>query len=55
MHDDWGHERDTFFSEKMMEELVYEPTKRIVQHVNPRAPFLSCIPAAILPASCLTS
>jgi hypothetical protein len=34
MHDDWGHERDTFFSEKMMEELVYEPTKRIVQYVK---------------------
>ncbi len=33
-HDDWGTERDTFFSEKMMEELVYEPTKRIVDHVK---------------------
>ena len=33
-HDDWGTERDTFFSEKMMEELVYEPTKRIVDHIK---------------------
>jgi hypothetical protein len=28
-HDDWGTERDTFFSEAMMEEMVFEPTKRI--------------------------
>ena len=33
-HDDWGTERDTFFSERMMEALVFEPTKRIVQHVK---------------------
>lgn len=33
-HDDWGTERDTFFSEKMMEEIVFEPTKRIVDHVK---------------------
>ena len=33
-HDDWGTERDTFFSEKMMEELVYGPTKRIVDHIK---------------------
>ncbi len=33
-HDDWGTERDTFFSEKMFEELVYEPTKRIVEHIR---------------------
>ena len=33
-HDDWGTERDTFFSEKMMEELVLEPTKRIVDHIK---------------------
>ena len=25
-HDDFGTERDTFFSEKIMEDLVYEPT-----------------------------
>lgn len=33
-HDDWGTERDTFFSENMMEDLVLEPTRRIVQHVK---------------------
>ena len=35
-HDDWGTERDTFFSEKMMEELVYEPTKTIIDHIKGR-------------------
>jgi len=34
LHDDWGTQRDTFFSEKMMEELVFEPTKRFVDHVK---------------------
>ena len=33
-HDDWGTEKDTFFSERMMEELVYEPTKKIVDHIK---------------------
>ena len=33
-HDDWGTERDTFFSEKMMEELVFHPTKRIFDHIK---------------------
>jgi len=33
-HDDWGTERETFFSPAMMEDLVFEPTKRIVQHVK---------------------
>jgi hypothetical protein len=33
-HDDWGTERETFFSERMMEELVYEPTKSIVDHIK---------------------
>lgn len=33
-HDDWGMERDTFFSEKMMEEIVFEPTRRIVNHIR---------------------
>lgn len=33
-HDDWGTERDTFFSNRMMEELVYEPTRKIVEHVR---------------------
>lgn len=34
IHDDWGTERDTFFSPKMMEGLVFEPTKRIVDHIK---------------------
>jgi len=34
IHDDWGTERDTFFSEKVMEELVYEPTKRMIDHIK---------------------
>ena len=34
LHDDWGTERDTFFSEKMMEELVFEPTKRLIDHIK---------------------
>ena len=34
LHDDWGAEKDTFFSEKMMEDLVFEPTKRIVDHIK---------------------
>jgi hypothetical protein len=33
-HDDWGTERDTFFSEKMFEELVLEQTARIIKHVK---------------------
>lgn len=33
-HDDWGTERDTFFSEKMMEEIVYEPTELFFRHVQ---------------------
>ena len=33
-HDDWGTERDTFFSEKMMEEIVFPPTKRIFDHIK---------------------
>jgi len=34
LHDDWGTERDTFFSERMMEELVFAPTKRLVDHIK---------------------
>ncbi len=34
IHDDWGTEKDTFFSPKMMEELVFEPTKRIIDHIK---------------------
>jgi len=33
-HDDWGTERDTFFSETMLEELVMESTKKIIRHVQ---------------------
>ncbi len=35
-HDDWGTERDTFFSAAMMEDLVFEPTKRIIDHIKGR-------------------
>lgn len=34
LHDDWGTEKDTFFSERMMDELVFEPTKRIIDHIK---------------------
>ena len=34
LHDDWGTERDTFFSEKMMEDLVFAPTKRFVDYIK---------------------
>ncbi|NLV50039.1 MAG: hypothetical protein GXY20_05030 [Clostridiales bacterium] len=34
LHDDWGTERDTFFSEKMMEDIVFSPTKKIVDHIK---------------------
>lgn len=33
-HDDWGTEKDTFFSREMLMELIYEPTKRIIDHVH---------------------
>ena len=39
LHDDWGTEKDTFFSEKMMEELVFEPTKRIIDHIKSKGVF----------------
>ena len=35
-HDDWGTERDTFFSEQMMEDIVYQPTKRLFDHIHSR-------------------
>ncbi len=35
-HDDWGTERDTFFSAQMMEDIVFAPTKRIVDHIRSR-------------------
>ena len=34
IHDDWGTEKDTFFSPKMMEELVFEPTKHVIDHIK---------------------
>ncbi|HHT17421.1 MAG TPA: hypothetical protein GXZ77_06905 [Papillibacter sp.] len=34
IHDDWGTEKDTFFSPQMMEQLVFEPTKRILDHIK---------------------
>lgn len=33
-HDDWGTEKDTFFSPKMMEEIVFEPSKKIISHIK---------------------
>ena len=33
-HDDWGTEKDTFFSEKYFEDMVYAPTKRFIDHVK---------------------
>jgi hypothetical protein len=33
-HDDWGTERDTFFSESMMERLVLEPSRKIISHIK---------------------
>lgn len=33
-HDDWGTERDTFFSPRMMEELVFGPTKKIIDTIK---------------------
>ena len=35
-HDDWGTERDTFFSPAMMEEMVFEPTKLIIDAIKSR-------------------
>ena len=34
VHDDWGTEKDAFFSPDMMQELLFEPTKRIIDHVH---------------------
>lgn len=33
-HDDWGTERDAFFSERMMDEIVYEPSEIFFKHVK---------------------
>jgi hypothetical protein len=35
-HDDWGNEKDTFFSPKMLEDMLIEPTKRFIDHVKSR-------------------
>ena len=40
LHDDWGTERDTFFSAKVMEELVFEPTKRLIDHIKASGVFI---------------
>ncbi|MCL1848869.1 MAG: hypothetical protein FWF83_04245 [Clostridiales bacterium] len=33
-HDDWGTERDTFFSESFFESMVWAPTKKIIDHIK---------------------
>lgn len=33
-HDDWGTEKDTFFSEQFMEDMVFEPHKKIISHIK---------------------
>ena len=33
-HDDWGTQRATFFSPAMLESLVFEPTKKIIDHIK---------------------
>jgi hypothetical protein len=33
-HDDWGTERDAFFSERMMDEIVYGPSEIFFKHVK---------------------
>lgn len=33
-HDDWGTERDSFFGERMMDEIVYEPSELLFRHVR---------------------
>ena len=33
-HDDWGTERDSFFGERMMDEIVYEPSEIFFRHVK---------------------
>jgi len=33
-HDDWGTERDTFFSAQYLEDMVLESTKKLVDHVK---------------------
>ena len=33
-HDDWGTEKDTFFSPAMMEEMVFEPTQLLIDAIK---------------------
>ena len=33
-HDDWGTEKDTFFSEKVLEDLIFEPTKKFIDRIK---------------------
>ena len=33
-HDDWGTERNTFFSEEMFKDIVFAPTKKIIDHIR---------------------
>ena len=33
-HDDWGTERDTFFSEQYLEDIVLGPTKKLFDHIH---------------------
>ena len=35
-HDDWSNERDTFFSEAMLEAMLVDPTQRFIDHVKAR-------------------
>ena len=35
-HDDWGNEKDTFFSSAMLEDMLMGPTKRFIDHVKAR-------------------
>jgi len=33
-HDDWGNEKDTFFSPDMLKSMLFKPTKRFIDHVK---------------------
>ena len=33
-HDDWGSERDSFFSSAIMDSIVFKPTKKIFDHMH---------------------
>ena len=40
-HDDWGTNDNTFFSLELFEELLYEPTKKIVDYVHSRGKYFT--------------